>query len=103
MKAIVNTGPGELSWLERPTPEPDPGQVRIKTSACAICATDLRMIGSNAGTGAWVKAVEPAINGVLPLGQLITHRVPAPQFERAVDLARGTGDHVLKVILQWQS
>ena len=44
MKAIGNTAPGKLEMLERPMPEPRKGQVRIRTAACAICATDLEMI-----------------------------------------------------------
>ena len=44
MKAIVNTAAGELSWLDRPTPDPGAGQVRIRSAAVGICATDLEMI-----------------------------------------------------------
>lgn len=44
MKAIVNTGRDKLEFLDRPMPEPAAGQVRIRTAACAICATDLLMI-----------------------------------------------------------
>ncbi len=44
MRAIVNTGPNKLEMLELPTPVPGSGQVRIKTSACGICATDLEMV-----------------------------------------------------------
>lgn len=44
MRAIVNTGPNKLEMLELPTPVPGPGQVRIRTSACGICATDLEMV-----------------------------------------------------------
>jgi threonine dehydrogenase-like Zn-dependent dehydrogenase len=33
-----------LEMLERPMPRPSQGQVRIRTAACAICATDLAMI-----------------------------------------------------------
>jgi L-iditol 2-dehydrogenase len=45
MKAIVNTKKNVLEMLEVSTPEPDPGQVRIRTTAVGICATDLEMIG----------------------------------------------------------
>jgi threonine dehydrogenase-like Zn-dependent dehydrogenase len=51
MKAIVNTAPGRLEWLDWPTPQPKAGQVLIRTAACAICATDLEMIGGWARTG----------------------------------------------------
>ena len=49
MRAIVNTGPGQLEWLELPTPEPGPGQALMRTATCGICASDLLMI---AGVGA---------------------------------------------------
>ncbi|MCX7012457.1 MAG: zinc-binding dehydrogenase [Candidatus Sumerlaeota bacterium] len=44
MKAIVNTAPGKVELLDWPTPQPGPGQVRIRTLACGVCATDLEMI-----------------------------------------------------------
>jgi threonine dehydrogenase-like Zn-dependent dehydrogenase len=44
VKAIVNTGPDRLEMRELPRPEPGAGQVRVRTAACGICATDLRMI-----------------------------------------------------------
>ncbi|MFB3893923.1 MAG: zinc-binding dehydrogenase [Phycisphaerae bacterium] len=44
MRAIVNTGPGKLEMREVSKPLPGRGQVRIRTGACAICATDLAMI-----------------------------------------------------------
>ena len=44
MRAIVNTGPNRLELLDRPTPEPGAGQVRIRVGACGVCATDLAMI-----------------------------------------------------------
>ena len=50
MKAIVNTGPGQLEMHELPLPEPAAGQVRIRTAACGICATDFEMMdGSSRG------------------------------------------------------
>ncbi len=51
MRAIVNTGPGTLQWLEMPMPEPAPGQVRVRTLAVGICATDLQMIDGWERTG----------------------------------------------------
>jgi threonine dehydrogenase-like Zn-dependent dehydrogenase len=57
MKAIVNIGPGQLAWQERPLPEPGAGQVRIRTGACAICATDLQMIAG------WQRTGFPSIPG----------------------------------------
>ena len=51
MKAIVNTGPNQMQWLDRPLPQPGPGQIRIRTAACGICATDLEMIAGWKRTG----------------------------------------------------
>lgn len=50
MKAIVNTAVGLLEWADVPTPEPGPGQVRIRTAACGICATDVEMIDGDPRT-----------------------------------------------------
>ena len=44
MRALVLVEPGRLVLRQQPTPVPGPGQVRIRTAACAICATDLEMI-----------------------------------------------------------
>jgi threonine dehydrogenase-like Zn-dependent dehydrogenase len=57
MKAVVNTAPGELTWQDWPTPQPGSGEVRIRTGACAICATDLHMIAG------WSRTGYPAIPG----------------------------------------
>jgi threonine dehydrogenase-like Zn-dependent dehydrogenase len=57
MRAIVNTGPGRLEMQDRPTPTPGPGQVRIRTAACGICVTDLKMIAG------WERTGFPAIPG----------------------------------------
>lgn len=48
MRAFVNAAPGKLEMQELPRPEPGPGQVRIKTAACGICATDLEMLAGSA-------------------------------------------------------
>src|SRR5512136_3093109 len=57
MKAIVNTGPNRLEFLEVPMPQPGPGQVRIRTGACGICATDMLMIAG------WDRTGFPSIPG----------------------------------------
>jgi 2-desacetyl-2-hydroxyethyl bacteriochlorophyllide A dehydrogenase len=51
MRAIVNTAPGKLEEQEWPAPQPGPGQVRVRTLACGICATDLEMIAGWSRTG----------------------------------------------------
>ena len=57
MKAIVHVAPGRLEWQDWPLPQPGPGQARIRTLACGICATDLEMIAG------WNRTGFPAIPG----------------------------------------
>src|ERR1043166_742834 len=57
MKAIVNTAPEQLTWLDYPLPEPGADQVRIGTAAVGICATDLEMIAG------WARTTPPNIPG----------------------------------------
>lgn len=45
MKAMVLERPGmPLKLVERPVPEPGPGEVRVKVSACGVCRTDLHVV-----------------------------------------------------------
>ncbi len=45
MLAMVLERPGQpLKLLEVPTPEPGPGQVRVKVHACGVCRTDLHVV-----------------------------------------------------------
>jgi len=57
MMAIVNTAPDKVELQQVPLPVPGPGQVRIRTAACGICATDLAMIAG------WERTGFPAIPG----------------------------------------
>lgn len=57
MRAIVNTAPGKLELKELPTPEPKKGEVLIRTGACGICATDIKMIAG------WDRTGYPSIPG----------------------------------------
>lgn len=73
MQAIVTAGPGRVEWREMPVPQPGRGQVRIRTGACGICATDLAMIAGWARTGPgaipgheWSGVVEAVGEGVDP-------------------------------------
>jgi threonine dehydrogenase-like Zn-dependent dehydrogenase len=73
MKALLLTSPNQLSLRDWPTPQPGPGQVRIRTHAVGICATDLKMIAGWERTGypsipghEWSGWVEAAGEGVNP-------------------------------------
>jgi alcohol dehydrogenase, propanol-preferring len=44
-RALLCERPGEpLRLVERPVPEPGPGQVLLKVGACAVCRTDLHVV-----------------------------------------------------------
>ena len=47
MKAVVIHEPGKISLEQVSIPEPQPGFVRIKVMAAAICATDLEVLDGN--------------------------------------------------------
>lgn len=47
MKAIVFKEPGSAVLEEKAIPEPQPGFVRVKVMAAAICATDLEVLDGN--------------------------------------------------------
>ncbi|HEX8803980.1 MAG TPA: alcohol dehydrogenase catalytic domain-containing protein, partial [Acidimicrobiales bacterium] len=41
--AATGGGPGPLQHGERPDPEPGPGEVLVRVSACGVCRTDLHL------------------------------------------------------------
>jgi threonine dehydrogenase-like Zn-dependent dehydrogenase len=41
MRAILRVRPGEVAVVDRPTPEPGPGEVLVRLRACGICGSDL--------------------------------------------------------------
>lgn len=45
MKAMRLDRPGTpLQWVESADPEPGPGQLRVRVSACGVCRTDLHVV-----------------------------------------------------------
>ncbi|UQX13069.1 zinc-dependent alcohol dehydrogenase family protein [Candidatus Mycobacterium methanotrophicum] len=71
----VDSGP--LRLVERPVPEPGPGQLRIRVSMCGVCRTDLHLI-----------------EGDLPAHQ--PHTIPGHEVVGYVDrLGEGCADHQL--------
>ncbi len=105
MKAIVNTGPGKLELLEWPTPQPGPGQVRIRTGACGICTTELRMIAGWQRTGfpsipghEWsgtVDAVGPGVDGSLAGARCVAENVLSDGGEVGFEHPGGYGEFFL--------
>jgi 2-desacetyl-2-hydroxyethyl bacteriochlorophyllide A dehydrogenase len=105
MKAIVNTAPNQLSWLECALPDPGPGHVRIRTAACGICATDLVMIAGWERTGyptipghEWSGYVDAVGLGVDPslVGQpCVAENVLADGFEVGFEHPGGYGQYLV--------
>jgi len=59
------------------------------------------LIGSNASSEAWPEATKLAVEGKLPLEKLITHRIPAVEFVRGIELMRSRSNDVIKVVMEW--
>jgi 2-desacetyl-2-hydroxyethyl bacteriochlorophyllide A dehydrogenase len=64
VKAIVNSGPDVLEWRDLPDPRPGPGQVRIRTMACGVCATDLTVMVTDT-RGGWPHILGHEWSGVV--------------------------------------
>jgi propanol-preferring alcohol dehydrogenase len=41
---VLNRIGAALEWTEPPDPQPGPGEIRIKVSACGVCRTDLHVV-----------------------------------------------------------
>lgn len=105
MRAIVNTAPGRLEWLEVPCPEPGPGQVRVRTAACGICATDLVMIDGWERTGfpsipghewaGWVDAVGPGVQSALVGQRCVADNVWTDGGEVGFEYPGGYGEYLV--------
>lgn len=105
MKAIANTGPGQLELRDWPTPQPGPGEVRIRTSACGICATDLAMIAGWQRTGfpaipghEWsgvVDAVGEGVDGALAGEKCVAENVRADGGEVGFEHPGGYGQFLI--------
>lgn len=105
MKAIVNTGPGQLIMQDWPLPQPGAGQVRIRTGACGICATDLHMIAGWKRTGfpaipghEWAGTVDAVGEGVTPElvgSRCVAENVLADGGELGFEHPGGYGEYLL--------
>jgi len=62
---------GPLAWREVATPEPGPGELRLKVVACGVCRSNLHMI-----EGDWLDGGLPAISPIVP-GHEVTGIVDA--------------------------
>jgi len=79
----------------------DYGEQLAKFPWLHLILRELSLIGSNASAGAWDEAVKLATEARLPLERLVTHRLPAQEFARGLELTAKKGDGVIKVVLEW--
>ncbi|MBE3133428.1 MAG: hypothetical protein IMZ55_08130, partial [Acidobacteria bacterium] len=79
----------------------DYGPARAEFPWNRLLHRELTLVGSNASAGAWPEAVRLASDGGLPLGRLVSARMPAERFAEAVALVRSRRDDVVKVVLEW--
>jgi len=64
-------------------------------------ARGVRVVASTGSVDAWVEAVRLAVEGGLFLNALVSHRFPPARFREALDLARGRGPGIIKVMIDW--
>ncbi len=80
----------------------DYGSARAGFPWNALLHGEIELIGSNASAGAWPEAVHLALEGSLPLGELVTHRFPVERFAGGIELVARKKDECVKVMLDWE-
>lgn len=77
MKAVVFNTPGTIELVDRPIPQPGPGEVCIKTAAVGICGTDLHLFdGDFEGAGFPMVPGHEASGWIHETGAGVTHLSP---------------------------
>jgi L-iditol 2-dehydrogenase len=97
MKAWVLGGPGELSLVEKPVPEPGRAEVLVRIDAIAVCATDIEIIKH--GLPAMIDGGSPFNKGFTPgheyMGTIVKLGPTVDEFEIgdriAVEVHAGCG------------
>jgi threonine dehydrogenase-like Zn-dependent dehydrogenase len=77
----------------------DYGEGRATFSWNLILHQEPTILGANASAGAWPEAVRVAPD--LPLGLLVSRRIPAARFAEGVALTRSRDPSIVKVMLAW--
>lgn len=105
MRAAVITAPGKLELQEIPAPTPGPGQVRIRSAFCGICATDLSILGGTERTHypmvlghEWsgvVDAVGPGVDAKLVGTRCVADNAWAPGDEVGFEHGGAYGEYFL--------
>ena len=64
---------------------------------------ELELIGSNASEGGWAEAVKIAAEEKENIAQLVTHRIPAKNAVKGIELMKDRTSGVIKIIMAWGS
>jgi L-idonate 5-dehydrogenase len=80
----------------------DYGHARADFEWVSLLHWDLALIGSGGGAAETNDAVRLAASGVLPLGRLVTHRLPARRFAEGMALTHDRDSGAVKVVLEWE-
>ena len=97
MKAWVLDDPEQLRLVEKPVPEPAPGEVLVRIDAVAICGTDVEIITK--GLPAWIEGGLPFNRNFTPgheyMGTIVKRGVGVDEFALgdrvAVEIHAGCG------------
>ena len=69
MRSLWGRAPFQFELRELPTPEPGPGEVIVKVSACGICGTDLHFLRHNE---AWTPLGHEVVGTIAAVGPEVT-------------------------------
>lgn len=62
---------------------------------------EIKLIGSNASSGAWPEAVQLTVEEKLPLEKLMIQCIPASQFAKGLELMQSRRGDVIKIVMEW--
>src|SRR5438552_11373051 len=80
-----------LMPTDMPDPEPGPGQMRVRVSACGVCRTDLHVVD-----GELPDPKLPIIPGHVPIGSLTIH---TPTSSGSTSILNPRSRHMLIIVV----
>jgi L-iditol 2-dehydrogenase len=98
-QAVKCTRPGARILLFSQTSH----QERVEVSGADICKYERTLLGSySASIDLQKESADMIFAGKVPVGELISHRMPLDQIQAAIELATHPDDRSLKIIVQPQ-
>ena len=88
MLSVVVEKPNSMAVCERPMPEPQAGEVRMRVRYAGICGSDLHIFD-------WIA------RGLVDPGHIITHKVDFHDVASAFDIAERDPRESCKVLLDF--